>query len=78
MGRPAHAALRRSVLGYNRYRPDQPVYHERMTQLRTSDLTNAVGVHLNTVRRYGERGFLPPVERSPSGGYVRTRNAPGL
>lgn len=38
-----------------------------MTQLRTSDLAKAVGVHPNTVRRYGERGFLPPVERSPSG-----------
>lgn len=38
-----------------------------MTYLRTSDLANAVGVHANTVRRYAERGFLPPVERSPSG-----------
>ncbi len=44
MGRLAHAALRRSVLGYNRYRPDEPVYHEvyhkGMTQLRTSDLAS--------------------------------------
>ena len=67
MGRPAHAALRRSVSGYHRYRSDQPVYHERMIQLRTSDLANAVGVHPNTVRRYVDRGFLPPVECSPSG-----------
>jgi DNA-binding transcriptional MerR regulator len=45
----------------------QPVYHEMMTLLGTSDLANAVGVHPNTVRRYVERGYLPPVERSPSG-----------
>lgn len=38
-----------------------------MRQLRTSDLANAVGVHPTTVRRYAERGFLPPVARSPSG-----------
>jgi DNA-binding transcriptional MerR regulator len=38
-----------------------------MKYLRTSDLGKAVGVHPNTVRRYGERGLLPPVERSPSG-----------
>jgi DNA-binding transcriptional MerR regulator len=38
-----------------------------MTYLRTSDLANAVGVHPNTVRRYVDRGLLPPVERSPSG-----------
>jgi DNA-binding transcriptional MerR regulator len=38
-----------------------------MTYLRTSDLARAAGVHPNTVRRYAERGFLPPVERSPSG-----------
>ncbi len=35
--------------------------------LRTSDLARTVGVHPNTVRRYAERGILPPVERSPSG-----------
>jgi DNA-binding transcriptional MerR regulator len=35
--------------------------------LRTSDLARAVGVHANTVRRYVDRGLLPPVERSPSG-----------
>jgi DNA-binding transcriptional MerR regulator len=35
--------------------------------LRTSDLARAVGLHPNTVRRYVERGFLPPVERSPAG-----------
>lgn len=38
-----------------------------MIYLRTSDLAKAVGVHANTVRRYAEWGFLPPVERSPSG-----------
>ena len=38
-----------------------------MTYLRTSDLARAVGVHPNTVRRYVDRGLLPPVERSPSG-----------
>lgn len=38
-----------------------------MTRLRTSDLANAVGVHPHTVRRYADRGFLPPVERSPAG-----------
>ena len=35
--------------------------------LRTSDLAKAVGVHPNTVRRYVDRGRLPPVEYSPSG-----------
>ncbi len=38
-----------------------------MKYLRTSDLARAVGVHPNTVRRYVDRGSLPPVERSPSG-----------
>src|SRR5512134_2478010 len=38
-----------------------------MRYLSTSQLAKAVGVHPNTVRRYGERGFLPPVERSLSG-----------
>ena len=38
-----------------------------MIYLSTSQLARAVGVHPNTVRRYAERGFLPPVERSPSG-----------
>ena len=38
-----------------------------MTYLRTSDLATAVGVHPNTVRRYVDRGLLPPVARSPSG-----------
>ena len=38
-----------------------------MKHLSTSSLAKAVGVHPNTVRRYAERGFLPPVERSPSG-----------
>lgn len=35
--------------------------------LYTSELARAVGVHPNTVRRYVERGLLPPVERSPAG-----------
>jgi DNA-binding transcriptional MerR regulator len=38
-----------------------------MKYLRTSDMARAVGVHPNTVRRYVDRGLLPPVERSPSG-----------
>ena len=38
-----------------------------MQYLRTSDLAKAVGVHPNTVRRYVDRGLLPPVEHSPSG-----------
>ena len=38
-----------------------------MKYLSTSQLAKAVGVHPNTVRRYVERGFLPPVGRSPSG-----------
>ena len=38
-----------------------------MNYLSTSDLARAVGVHPNTVRRYVERGILPPVERSPAG-----------
>lgn len=35
--------------------------------LRTSDLARAVGVHPNTVRRYVDRGILPPVEYSAAG-----------
>jgi DNA-binding transcriptional MerR regulator len=38
-----------------------------MKYLSTSHLARAVGVHPNTVRRYVERGFLPPVGRSPAG-----------
>lgn len=38
-----------------------------MTYLRTSDLARAVGVHPNTVRRYVERGWLPPVQRGSNG-----------
>jgi DNA-binding transcriptional MerR regulator len=38
-----------------------------MTYLRTTDLARAVGVHPNTVRRYVERGWLPPVQRAPNG-----------
>jgi DNA-binding transcriptional MerR regulator len=39
----------------------------RLSYLYTSDLAKAVGVHPNTVRRYVDRGMLPPVERSPAG-----------
>ncbi len=35
--------------------------------LRTSDISQAIGVHPNTVRVYEEWGFLPPIPRSPSG-----------
>src|SRR5260221_4334244 len=38
-----------------------------MRYLRTSDLAKAVGAHPNPVRRYVDRGLLPPAERSPSG-----------
>jgi DNA-binding transcriptional MerR regulator len=38
-----------------------------MKYLHTSELANIVGVHPNTVRRYVDRGLLPPVERSASG-----------
>lgn len=38
-----------------------------MKYLSTSDLSRAVGIHPNTVRRYVDRGILPPVERSLSG-----------
>lgn len=38
-----------------------------MKYLRTSDLAKAVGVHPNTVRRYADKGRMPPVEYSPSG-----------
>jgi hypothetical protein len=38
-----------------------------MKYLRTSDLAKTVGVHTNTVRRYVDRGLLPPVESSQSG-----------
>jgi DNA-binding transcriptional MerR regulator len=39
---------------------------EKSRYLRTSDIAKAVGVHPNTVRRYEEWGFLPPIPRSPS------------
>src|SRR5574341_1993307 len=35
--------------------------------LRTYDLTRAVGIPPNTVRRYVDWGLIPPVQRSPSG-----------
>jgi DNA-binding transcriptional MerR regulator len=38
-----------------------------MNYLSTSQLARAVGVHPNTVRRYVDKGFLPPVDRSPAG-----------
>src|SRR5215208_3757367 len=38
-----------------------------MSYLSTSQLARRVGVHPNTVRRYVEKGFLPPVGRSPAG-----------
>ncbi|HEV8192244.1 MAG TPA: MerR family transcriptional regulator, partial [Ktedonobacterales bacterium] len=38
-----------------------------MKYLRTSDVARAVGAHPNTVRRYVDRGLLPPVERSTNG-----------
>ena len=41
--------------------------------LRTSDLARLVGVHPNTVRKYADWGLIPPVERSPSGYRLFTR-----
>lgn len=38
-----------------------------MTTFSTSDLAKASGMHPNTVRRYAERGILPPVARAPNG-----------
>ncbi len=38
-----------------------------MKYLHTADLARAAGVHPNTVRRYEERGLLPPVERGANG-----------
>lgn len=35
--------------------------------LRTSDISQAIGVHPNTVRLYETWGFLPRIPRSPSG-----------
>ena len=35
--------------------------------LKTSEVAKAVGVHPNTVRKYEEWGFLPPIPRTPSG-----------
>lgn len=35
--------------------------------LKTSDIAKAVGVHVNTVRLYEARGFLPPVPRAANG-----------
>ena len=41
--------------------------------LHTSDLARAAGVHPNTVRKYADWGLIPPVERSPSGYRLFTR-----
>lgn len=38
-----------------------------MKYLRTSDVARAVGAHPNTVRRYAERGLIPPVTRAANG-----------
>jgi DNA-binding transcriptional MerR regulator len=35
--------------------------------LRTSDVARAVGLHPNTIRRYEEWGFLPPIPRAANG-----------
>ena len=35
--------------------------------LRTSDLARALGVHVNTIRIYEERGFLPDIPRGANG-----------
>lgn len=40
-----------------------------MKYLSTSALARATGVHPNTVRRYAERGIIPPVKRNPANGY---------
>jgi DNA-binding transcriptional MerR regulator len=40
---------------------------------RTNDIAKAVGVHPNTVRKYEEWGFLPPVTRSANNYRVYTR-----
>lgn len=37
------------------------------TFIRTAEVAASVGVHPNTVRRYEEWGYLPPIPRSPSG-----------
>jgi DNA-binding transcriptional MerR regulator len=45
------------------------LYRSEMTRpyLRTSEISQAVGVHPNTVRLYEQWGFLPPIPRSLSG-----------
>lgn len=35
--------------------------------LKTSDIAREVGVHVNTVRLYEQRGYLPPVPRAANG-----------
>ncbi len=41
--------------------------------LRTSELARLVGVHPNTVRKYVDWGLIPPVERTPAGYRLFTR-----
>ena len=40
---------------------------------RTGEVAQAVGVHPNTVRKYEEWGFLPPVKRESNGYRIYTR-----
>ncbi|MDQ1295917.1 MAG: hypothetical protein QG608_3804 [Actinomycetota bacterium] len=56
-----HHLLDRAVTGSSVARPDN------RSALRTGDLARLVGAHPNTVRVYQERGFLPPVPRTPTG-----------
>jgi DNA-binding transcriptional MerR regulator len=44
-----------------------PTRARQASFLRTSDLSRAVGFSPNTVRRYVDRGLLPPVDRTPKG-----------
>ena len=44
--------------------------------LSTTKIARAAGCHPNTVRLYEQWGFLPPVERSPSGYRLYTQALP--
>ncbi|MGB7538577.1 MAG: MerR family transcriptional regulator [Anaerolineales bacterium] len=46
---------------------------KRHQPLRTTDIARAAGVHPNTVRKYEEWGFLPPVMRSANNYRIYTR-----
>ena len=46
---------------------------KKQNQFRTTDIANAVGVHPNTVHKYEEWGFLPPIARSANNYRVYTR-----